>query len=289
MSTLWYLLGLGGLSLNAANDISRGSFAIQKVRTTFAGAHGILTAAAYLRAGMMRSHQNGRHFSLRGLYNSEDASILARILGVTQEVCNRIRRKYLYAHGLSQTINHRRLIREVYDDRTLHRMLGVEPRKTTVPAQVLDSKRKINFQSEPSRNRRTQSKPAARAVEEIFEEADMDMDSDIEEQEKLERHHKRRDHSDDEKGRYGIAARDPPPNKQRKLEKVQDTHAVFTTDDEEEEEGEVMNTNTDEDSLEEYESDGAEMVQGSKLVRQEMRRSYWLSKGIGNGADDDSS
>jgi len=69
-----------------ANDISRGSFAIQKVRATFAGAHGILTTTAYLRAGTMRSRQNGRNFSLRGFYNSEDASILAHILGVTQEV-----------------------------------------------------------------------------------------------------------------------------------------------------------------------------------------------------------
>lgn len=69
-----------------ANDISKGSYAVQKVRTTFAGAHGILTATAYLRAGMMRSQQNGQYFDMRSFYNSEDASILASILGITQEV-----------------------------------------------------------------------------------------------------------------------------------------------------------------------------------------------------------
>jgi len=253
-----------------SNDISRGSYAIQKVRTTFAGAHGILTAAAYLRAGMMRSHQNGQHFSLRGLYNSEDASILANVLGVTQE-----------------TINHRRLIQEVYDDRTLHRMLGVEPRKTVVPAQVIDTRRTISFQSESSRNGHAKS---IQVVEEIFEEADMEMESDIEELEKLERHRKRRDRSEEEEeeGRYGIGAQEQPPNKRRRTGTAKDPHTVFTTDDEDEEEGLIVNTFTDEgESLEEYESDGADEARDSKAAQ---RRSYWLSKGVGTGAiDGDSS
>src|ERR1700683_4970953 len=55
VSTSRYLSDPEDLPFDTANDISRGSYAIQKVRTTFAGAHGILTAAAYLRAGMMRS------------------------------------------------------------------------------------------------------------------------------------------------------------------------------------------------------------------------------------------
>jgi len=251
-----------------SNDISRGSYAIQKVRTTFAGAHGILTAAAYLRAGMMRSHQNGQHFSLRGYYNSEDASILGNILGVTQE-----------------TINHRRLIQEVYDDRTLHRMLGVEPRKTVIPAPAADSRRTINFQSESSRNSHAKS---GQVVKEIFEEADMEMDSDIEELEKPERHSKRRDRSEEEEGRYGISAHERPPSKRRRTGTVKDTHTVFTTDDEEEEEGLIVNAITDEgESLEEYESDGTEEARDSKAAR---RRSYWLSKGVGTGAiDGDSS
>jgi hypothetical protein len=90
-----YLSSRKYLSPATANDISKGSFGIQKVRTTFAGAHGILTAAAYLRAGMMRSRDNGRSFSFRG-HDSEDASILANILGVTQEVgCTQTSKKNL--------------------------------------------------------------------------------------------------------------------------------------------------------------------------------------------------
>ncbi|EDR03218.1 uncharacterized protein LACBIDRAFT_142837, partial [Laccaria bicolor S238N-H82] len=36
-----------------SNDISKGSYGFHKVRTAFAGAHGILTSTAYLRAGMI--------------------------------------------------------------------------------------------------------------------------------------------------------------------------------------------------------------------------------------------
>jgi non-canonical poly(A) RNA polymerase PAPD5/7 len=68
------------------NDISRGTFAIAKVRTTFAGAHGILTAAAYLRAGLISARRNGRSINLRGYFSPDDMSILSSVMGVTQEV-----------------------------------------------------------------------------------------------------------------------------------------------------------------------------------------------------------
>ena len=186
-----------------------------------------------------------------------------------------------------QTINHRRLVREVYEDRTLHRMLGVEPRKIAVPPDITDSRRSINFQAESSRNGHTKSKNSARVVQEIFEEVDMEMDSDIEEIEKPER----RDHSEEEGGRYGIGVRGQPPSKRRRVGTAQDTHTVFTTDDEEEEEGMIVSTITDEgESLDEYEASGPEDARDSKTAQQDRRRSYWLSKGIGTGAvNDDSS
>ena len=164
-------------------------------------------------------------------------------------------------------------------------MLGVEPRKTVVPAQVIDTRRTISFQSESSRNGHAKS---IQVVEEIFEEADMEMESDIEELEKPERHHKRRDRSEEEEGRYGIGAQEQPPNKRRRTSTAKDPHTVFTTDDEDEEEGLIVNTFTDEgESLEEYESDGADEARDSKAAQ---RRSYWLSKGVGTGSiDGDSS
>lgn len=68
-----------------ANDISRGTYNILKVRATFAGAHGMMTAAAYTRASLMNVHR-GRRDSRYRHDDPEDLSILARVMGVTQEV-----------------------------------------------------------------------------------------------------------------------------------------------------------------------------------------------------------
>lgn len=72
--------------LNLANDISRGSYGIAKVRTTLAGAHGIMTAAAYSRAEIVSARRDGRYVNLRRTSHPEDMSILASVMGVTQDV-----------------------------------------------------------------------------------------------------------------------------------------------------------------------------------------------------------
>jgi non-canonical poly(A) RNA polymerase PAPD5/7 len=69
-----------------ANDISKGSYNIARVRQTFAGAHGIMTAAAYMKAGILNSRRSGRSVNLRGYTEPTDLSILSSVLGVTQEV-----------------------------------------------------------------------------------------------------------------------------------------------------------------------------------------------------------
>ncbi|KDR67548.1 hypothetical protein GALMADRAFT_1079828 [Galerina marginata CBS 339.88] len=69
-----------------SNDISSGSYNFHKVRTAFAGCHGILTSTAYLRAGILSSRHHGRSVNLRGHYESEDLSILSTVMGITQEV-----------------------------------------------------------------------------------------------------------------------------------------------------------------------------------------------------------
>ncbi|PFH45996.1 hypothetical protein AMATHDRAFT_77856 [Amanita thiersii Skay4041] len=68
-----------------SNDISKGSYGFQRVRMTFAGAHGILTSNAYLRAGILNSRHRSRSYRLRDHYEVQDMSILSSILGVTQE------------------------------------------------------------------------------------------------------------------------------------------------------------------------------------------------------------
>ena len=74
------------LCCGIANDISKGSYNIARVRQTFAGAHGIMTAAAYMKASILGSRRSGRSVNLRGYSDPTDLSILSSILGVTQEV-----------------------------------------------------------------------------------------------------------------------------------------------------------------------------------------------------------
>ncbi|KAI0273533.1 hypothetical protein BC834DRAFT_816368 [Gloeopeniophorella convolvens] len=70
------------------NDISKGSYNIARVRQTFAGAHGIMTAAAYMQASVLYSRRSGRHVNLRSHADPSEMSILSSVLGVTQEVCD---------------------------------------------------------------------------------------------------------------------------------------------------------------------------------------------------------
>ena len=70
-----------------ANDVSKGTYGIVKVRTTFAGAYTILTSTAFLHAGLMNSRQEGRYTKLRSRRVPEDLSILSNILGIPKEVC----------------------------------------------------------------------------------------------------------------------------------------------------------------------------------------------------------
>jgi DNA polymerase sigma len=95
MCALWNMSDLFRLLTfySAANDVSKGSYGIVKVRTTFAGAFTILTSTAFLHAGLMNSRREGRYTNLRARTAPEDLSILSSILGISQEV-----RPYLILH-----------------------------------------------------------------------------------------------------------------------------------------------------------------------------------------------
>lgn len=63
------------------------------MKQTFAGAFEIMSAATFLRAQIINSRRRGEYVDLRGggqsELNPEDMSILASVMGVTQEVnCN---------------------------------------------------------------------------------------------------------------------------------------------------------------------------------------------------------
>ncbi|KAJ3514208.1 hypothetical protein NLJ89_g2503 [Agrocybe chaxingu] len=227
-----------------SNDISSGSYNFHKVRTAFAGAHGILTSTAYLRAGMLSSRHHGRSVHLRSHYEPEDLSILSTVMGITQE-----------------TINHRRLVQELYDRRTLHNILGVKP----TPAIVDDYSSKRDDHKEESSSRPR----ASRAVDSAWEDPREDDQSD-------HREHSPEDH--DGEGRYAIGRQ--PPKKRRKMGRASDAHTVVFIDDSEDDEGEVEEG--------EYMSDDADAAgrpsqsrRPGKSPNDDERRSYWLSKGNG--------
>ncbi|KAF9038900.1 hypothetical protein BDZ89DRAFT_1061003 [Hymenopellis radicata] len=240
-----------------SNDISSGSFGFSKVKATMAGAFGILTSTAYTRAGIINARRTGEALRLRERYEAADLSILSSIMNVPQE-----------------TVNHRRVVEEVYQSGELHAILEVEfkPRVTVFDKSV-DSK----------------GNGARRTLPDL--ESDMDLDSDREE------HGRKRLHSDEEEdmGRYDIGRR--PPSKRRKVGTMKDD-TVFTTDDEEEEEDYSGDEETARDYIlsagiglgEEEEEDapfpsGRKSRQSSKppSVNRERNRVYWMSKGGGSG------
>jgi non-canonical poly(A) RNA polymerase PAPD5/7 len=75
--------------VSLANDISSGSYNFQNVKRNLAGAHEILMATIYLRAGILEARRDGQSFSLRTRYEPGDMSILSSVLGVTQEASTR--------------------------------------------------------------------------------------------------------------------------------------------------------------------------------------------------------
>ncbi|CED83933.1 DNA polymerase sigma [Phaffia rhodozyma] len=71
------------------NDVARSSHGILRVRSTFGGAYEVLTSRLYIRADeMARSRHGQRHLRFT---NSDEASILMGIMGVTPEVAKQRR------------------------------------------------------------------------------------------------------------------------------------------------------------------------------------------------------
>lgn len=175
----------------------------------------------------------------------------------------------------TQTINHRLLVQGLYDNRVLHKMLGIEPRQTVKRAEANGA-------------------ASTHATQESVETAPEEEDSDHAPPEGREA-----EVEDDDESRYGIDRRQPP-KKRRKTGTEMDLHTVYTTDeDEEDEDGDSDgDEDEDEDEEDEDESDGDLVVhtiendeEDKRLKKEEAEydtegtkaertRSYWLSKGI---------
>ncbi|KAF7440289.1 hypothetical protein PC9H_000633 [Pleurotus ostreatus] len=243
--------------VDPTNDISKGSFSFQKVKTTMAGAFGILTTKLYDRAALIRTRREGSRLSLLDLLHPEDLSILSSILKITKE-----------------TINHRRLVEEEYNSRALHDLLGVKPRPVVVDAVVEEPK--------PSKTKPSTAKPASgRRTKESQSVASAWGDDDDEivilgasSGQSPSKAEAIVDDEESDGGRYGIGQ---PPHKRRKTGMDRDNHTVYVVDDEEE------------DSLAEEEahyisdSSSAQEVVSKKPVSKgdkDRNRSFWLSKAV---------
>lgn len=233
--------------LSSANDISGGSFNFYNVRRTFQGAHQILTSSCYRRADVLRSPIS------RKRWRPDELSILGSILNVGRE-----------------TINHRRLIDELYEDGTLHALCKVPKRTWMGPAEKdvpesdvggkTDEEEKPEEEEDQSERRPPVTNGHSRSMHKLWEGEDR------EEEDNLDRPSSTRDEGNDEgeESRYEIS------NKRRKLEKED----LFTADEDslDEEEAEYANPSEDEG-----ESKGR---RPPDLERTGRNRSYWLSKGI---------
>jgi non-canonical poly(A) RNA polymerase PAPD5/7 len=182
-----------------------------------------------------------------------------------------------------QTINHRRLVQEVYDKGVLHRLVGVKPAAGPSP--------------QPS----SAKYPETAGVAAVWEAADdseslpSESDSTATRQKRpRKRKHSRqeatndRDAADEDESRYAIV-RDGagPPAKRRRTGQAADAHTVFTTD-EDEEYALADDTGDTSGSAEEGEVDEKAARTGGAGERSSReRRSYWLSKGVGPPADSD--
>ncbi|KAJ3916870.1 hypothetical protein F5877DRAFT_45742 [Lentinula edodes] len=252
--------GKGGASslsiedpIDISNDISSGSYGFAKVRATFAGAHRILTATAYLKAGILSARQSGRTTSLRpdDYYRPEEMSVLAHIIDITQDL-----------------INHRRVVQEVYDRRILHKLLNVKPR-IIIPMVISSEGDRHTGANDDEENDHSNNLHRRRRDERSGSD------------------------SEDDPGKYGISGRQPPKKRMKTGGEMDmhTLVTIYTTDDEEgndtSSESELDSVAEEEA---EYDVDvidaDAGMHAGSKPLSNggnEKKRSYWLSKGIVSG------
>lgn len=178
-------------------------------------------------------------------------------------------------------------MQELYDQRILHSILGVQPLPTIVKHIDTDNK---TIRS-PSSKRQ--------AVDDAWEEFRRNREYAYDESPSSSRQHHRVASDIDEGGRYDIGRQ--PSKKRRKTGREIDDHPVIFVDDEDEEErhgyrdydddydyystAEDANLKDDDRRHEsDYDNRKSSYPENS---RNDRRRSYWLSKGVGPGSLDE--
>jgi non-canonical poly(A) RNA polymerase PAPD5/7 len=222
-------------------------------------------ASAYQRADTLRARRSGRYTSLRdGRTTNEEWSVLASVMGVTQE-----------------TVNHRRVVQEVWEDRVLHKLLGIEDILAT-----------------PSKSKEYPQETGVAGVWEADETASDSSESSSDDSDTSQRSKKRkrvptqttdhRDEEDEEESRYRIkkdAKAGGPPRKRIRVGAEVDAHPNATTE-EDEEYGGSIDSDNDSEEVEDGEVAEAKVSRSGDREKSTKRRSYWLSKAMGLSAAD---
>ncbi|KAJ7193808.1 hypothetical protein GGX14DRAFT_576877 [Mycena pura] len=297
-----------------SNDISSGSYNFRIVRQNLAGAHGILTATIYLRAGILEARRKGQVARFRDRYEPGDMSILSSVLGVTQEastgLCafNAIPAKL--RGQLLQTLNNRALVKEVYEGQALHKLMGIAsiPQAPTPPVNGVDRKPKpkssgkrsrtrtpvvvVDSASTPNGKSQPQSEAQSRAssMRNVWAEADMEMSDDARPAEP------ETEAEAEAEGRYAIGVRAPPKKRRRTGRHREDRHAVtYTADSDDSDDNRSAadgHVRTKPNAVHEEDKTpddaGQLRIKGmgsssSSSLDPGTKRDYWLSKGIGPG------
>ncbi|CAK5266135.1 unnamed protein product [Mycena citricolor] len=269
------------------NDISAGSYNFPNVRRHLGGAHEVLTATIYLRAGIVESRKHGRALKLRDRYDAEDLTILGSILGITQE-----------------TINNRTLIKEVFDGGALHRALGVTSKIVRPPSEPEEEPEEGEVpQKKKSRKKKKSKKPVSTSgldsaadrskessvngtrtpdenkeiVEQIWAQADQNSDTDIAAPRDVDEGggQKRGNHVSSE-GRYAIVSK-----KRRRNEGSVVTFTAAASDSASDVGKEDVAPPAKDSTKPPSKRAGMSRVSSSSSVSSATKRDYWLSKGVG--------
>ncbi|KAJ1308737.1 hypothetical protein OPQ81_004428 [Rhizoctonia solani] len=255
-----------------SNDVSKGSYNMGKIRMTLSGGYSALSTVMFERNDQLIAKRQDRYMKLRKLDPVADAdamSILGSILNVSQE-----------------TINHRRLVAELYDSGELHRAVGEEfvpltddyipsqpapPTKSSLLSRIGGNEQ---HSDRPSKRRRSRS-PISR--EYVANDSDDDSAWNAADQ------GARRGMSDDEEesGRYGVES----ANKRRKKE-PRSAEYVWVSDDSEDEvvPDRGISISGASKRAENARSKNGDPAEHDRVNR---RREYWKSKGSTAGKDED--
>ena len=170
------------------------------------------------------------------------------------------------------------MVLELFDDQTLHRLVGVKPKNGPGKADA-------NSESVPAINvtqgRRNANAQEARSIQLAWKEADVEPEGDG-----AHRPNRRRGRGENDEGETGRYDIERLSRKRRKTGgRGFDHHgAVYTSEEDgEEEEGEEREHDL------RWDEDKGHSGSKSRGVSPDSRRSFWLSKGIGGGPGSDSS